>query len=163
MEEMSAMWEEKKLGRDHGARISLQRTKAALGPWRATARDSLLLAVLVYVLANMAFKGYTHLTASPSVGVIRAASIDSCPGYAVSNVVQSRGSITADLSLAGPACNVYGTDLDQLKLLVEYQTGKSRRLVTATWWPGANAIQTVVFMSKSTMQPDRSTKCPPRC
>lgn len=46
-----------------------------------------------------------------------------CPGYIASNVQESANSLTADLSLAGKPCNTYGTDLDNLKLLVEYQTG----------------------------------------
>ena len=53
----------------------------------------------------------------------RAASIDDCPGYTATNVVESASGLTADLNLAGPACNVYGYDLGELKLLVEYQTG----------------------------------------
>ncbi|GAP87195.2 putative glycoside hydrolase family 31 protein [Rosellinia necatrix] len=51
-----------------------------------------------------------------------AISIDDCPGYTASNVVESDGRLTADLSLAGTACNIYSTDLTALKLLVEYQT-----------------------------------------
>lgn len=47
----------------------------------------------------------------------------SCPGYKASNVKSQGGSITsANLNLAGAPCNVYGTDLNNLKLLVEYQT-----------------------------------------
>lgn len=47
----------------------------------------------------------------------------SCPGYKASNVKSNNGSIvSADLNFAGTPCNVYGTDLDNLKLLVEYQT-----------------------------------------
>lgn len=47
----------------------------------------------------------------------------SCPGYKASNV-KSRGGqvVSADLNLAGAPCNVYGTDLDNLKLVVEYET-----------------------------------------
>lgn len=56
-------------------------------------------------------------------GAAVADSIDDCPGYTASNVVESDGKLTADLSLAGTACNIYGTDLKDLKLLVEYQTG----------------------------------------
>ena len=56
----------------------------------------------------------------------KAASIDDCPGYTATNVVQSASGLTADLNLAGPACNVYGYDLGELKLLVEYQTGMYR-------------------------------------
>jgi alpha-glucosidase len=47
-----------------------------------------------------------------------------CPGYSASNVKTSRTGLAADLTLAGPACNVYGTDIDLLSLQVEYQTDK---------------------------------------
>jgi alpha-glucosidase len=52
----------------------------------------------------------------------QAASLDSCPGYTASNVQDSGSRVTADLELAGTACNVYGDDLTDLKLEVEYQT-----------------------------------------
>lgn len=48
----------------------------------------------------------------------------SCPGYKASNVQKSARSLTADLTLAGAPCNSYGKDLEDLKLLVEYQTGE---------------------------------------
>ncbi|KAH8690012.1 putative alpha-glucosidase [Talaromyces proteolyticus] len=49
----------------------------------------------------------------------------SCPGYQASNVRTRNGAVvSADLTLAGPACNVYGTDLDNLKLEIEYETDK---------------------------------------
>ncbi|KAI1272151.1 glycosyl hydrolases family 31-domain-containing protein [Xylaria sp. FL0933] len=67
----------------------------------------------------MRFHRYLALA---SASVARSASISDCPGYTASNVVESDGKLTADLSLAGTACNVYGTDLTDLKLLVEYQT-----------------------------------------
>jgi alpha-glucosidase len=57
-------------------------------------------------------------------GAAVAASVDSCPGYNAGAIVSSRSSLTADLSLAGDACNAYGDDVDNLRLLVEYQTGK---------------------------------------
>jgi alpha-glucosidase len=47
---------------------------------------------------------------------------DVCHGYRASKVKISPTGLTAVLSLAGPACNVYGTDVDSLGLLVEYQT-----------------------------------------
>lgn len=46
-----------------------------------------------------------------------------CPGYKASNVQEGDNTLMADLVLAGKACNTYGTDLEKLKLLVEYQTG----------------------------------------
>ncbi|OTA57514.1 glycoside hydrolase family 31 protein [Hypoxylon sp. EC38] len=44
-----------------------------------------------------------------------------CPGYKASNVNISSNGLTADLTLAGDACNVYGTDIEALRLVVEYQ------------------------------------------
>lgn len=46
-----------------------------------------------------------------------------CPGYSASNIQQTSNGLTADLSLAGETCNVYGTDLTNLTLTVQYQTG----------------------------------------
>ena len=51
-------------------------------------------------------------------------SSSACPGYVASNVATTASTLTADLQLAGQACNVYGFDLNNLKLVVEYQTGK---------------------------------------
>ena len=45
-----------------------------------------------------------------------------CPGYTVSNVARTQFGLTAILTLAGPACNVYGTDIKALNLTVEYQS-----------------------------------------
>lgn len=50
--------------------------------------------------------------------------ISTCPGYKASNVHVTKNSLTASLTLAGPACNVYGTDLDDLVLSVVYETSK---------------------------------------
>jgi alpha-glucosidase len=61
---------------------------------------------------------------TPSALVTRAdADPNACPGYTASNVVTTDSSLTADLTLAGPACNVYSEDLQDLKLLVEQQNG----------------------------------------
>lgn len=63
-------------------------------------------------------------------------SLNDCPGYSASNVVDSGSSVTADLSLAGTACNIYGEDLKDLRLQVEYETGEvyhsSRHLSSAS-------------------------------
>ncbi|KAK6950826.1 hypothetical protein Daesc_007353 [Daldinia eschscholtzii] len=49
-------------------------------------------------------------------------SVEDCPGYTASNIVDADSTLTADLTLSSDACNIYGTDLPGLKLLVEYQT-----------------------------------------
>ncbi|OQE78636.1 hypothetical protein PENNAL_c0055G04486 [Penicillium nalgiovense] len=61
---------------------------------------------------------------TPLVGAVLGSTsqLDSCPGYKASNVKQLGQRLTADLDLAGDACNIYGTDLPNLKLLVEAQT-----------------------------------------
>ncbi|KAK5652429.1 hypothetical protein OQA88_10472 [Cercophora sp. LCS_1] len=45
-----------------------------------------------------------------------------CPGYKASNVKTSATGLTATLTLAGTACNVYGDDLRELRLEVSYET-----------------------------------------
>ena len=45
-----------------------------------------------------------------------------CPGYIASNVQEDASSLKADLTLAGKACNVYGNDIQDLTLSVEYQS-----------------------------------------
>jgi len=52
--------------------------------------------------------------------------LDSCPGYNATNVKSAGPSLTADLVLAGEACNVFGNDTRQLQLEVTYETGKRR-------------------------------------
>ena len=52
------------------------------------------------------------------------AALSTCPGYKVSNVKTTSQGVTADLALAGKACNVYGTDIDKLRLVATYETGK---------------------------------------
>lgn len=54
----------------------------------------------------------------------QALAANDCPGYAASNVVTTESSLTADLTLAGNACNVFSSDITKLKLEVEYQTGR---------------------------------------
>ncbi|PKS05659.1 hypothetical protein jhhlp_008178 [Lomentospora prolificans] len=48
--------------------------------------------------------------------------LSGCPGYKVTRQWETKSGFYADLSLAGTACNVFGIDLPDLKLEVEYQT-----------------------------------------
>lgn len=54
----------------------------------------------------------------------RTDGFDQCPGYNAININERENSLTADLILASDACNLYGSDLPHLKLLVEYQTSE---------------------------------------
>ncbi|KAH8883573.1 hypothetical protein GQ53DRAFT_798187 [Thozetella sp. PMI_491] len=60
----------------------------------------------------------------PLGALVTALSVSDCPGYIASNVVQTPSTIKADLTLGGKPCDIYGKDLVDLKLLVEYQTEK---------------------------------------
>ncbi|KAF1943725.1 alpha-glucosidase-like protein [Clathrospora elynae] len=71
-------------------------------------------ALLVLASALPAFAG--------SLVAPRSSPLESCPGYTASNVQDDGARVTADLALAGTACNVYGQDLTDLRLQVEYQT-----------------------------------------
>ena len=55
----------------------------------------------------------------------RLRTVYDCPGYTASNIRKSDVGITADLKLAGVACDIYGNDLGKLKFEASYQTGKS--------------------------------------
>jgi alpha-glucosidase len=67
-------------------------------------------------------------TASAAALVSRDAPSDdrltACPGHKASNVQTTASGLTADLSLAGSACNAYGTDLNDLVLQVSYDNGQ---------------------------------------
>lgn len=75
--------------------------------------------------------------AGPAFGSVlvrrQASSLDSCPGYAASNVQDDGARVMADLTLAEPPCNVYGEDLTDLKLEVEYQSGESLYHSSGNW------------------------------
>jgi hypothetical protein len=72
---------------------------------------------------GLAFLSYALPALASSLESRQAASLASCPGYSASNLKDDGSTVTADLTLAGTACNAYGEDITNLKLLVEYQTG----------------------------------------
>lgn len=76
---------------------------------------SLVLAAAAAVSATTSIEYRTTSNGDP---------LASCPGYKASNVKVGKSGLTADLSLAGKACNAYGDDLKSLTLEVEYQSGK---------------------------------------
>ncbi|CAZ80513.1 unnamed protein product [Tuber melanosporum] len=61
----------------------------------------------------------------------RAPDANSCPGYKAINVKKTDSGLTAELQLAGTACDIYGRDLANLKLQVAYDS-KSRIHVKIT-------------------------------
>lgn len=79
---------------------------------------------------------YSH--DATSLVIARAADSSTCPGYTATNIDVTDSGLTADLTLAGVACNAYSEDLQELKLVVEHQTGNYSLLIhcnnTMTWF-----------------------------
>ncbi|EIN04541.1 hypothetical protein PUNSTDRAFT_47500 [Punctularia strigosozonata HHB-11173 SS5] len=48
--------------------------------------------------------------------------VSTCPGYALTALRESEHGLTAQLDLAGPACNAFGTDFANLTISVTYET-----------------------------------------
>ncbi|KAJ6780753.1 hypothetical protein PWT90_04628 [Aphanocladium album] len=75
-------------------------------------------------------KGVFAVLQATLVAVASAATVadnsaaDRCPGYKASNVKTSAHGLTADLKLAGKACNAFSNDLEHLKLVVSYDTAE---------------------------------------
>ncbi|KAG8894677.1 hypothetical protein FRC01_012825, partial [Tulasnella sp. 417] len=63
----------------------------------------------------------TFATASQQLVDRQSANPDACPGYTAKNVKTGKGTLSADLVLAGTACNAYGPDIQNLKLAVTYE------------------------------------------
>ncbi|KDQ16377.1 glycoside hydrolase family 31 protein [Botryobasidium botryosum FD-172 SS1] len=59
--------------------------------------------------------------------------LDKCPGYIAQNVKVTAYSLTAELIVAGPARNVYGRDLERLKLSVVYEESSRIHVKIADW------------------------------
>ncbi|TFY71663.1 hypothetical protein EVG20_g1354 [Dentipellis fragilis] len=66
-----------------------------------------------------AFLGFASLASAEWVD---SKVLDSCPGYNAVNVKSRGPKVTADLVLAGTACNVFGNDTKKLALKVTYET-----------------------------------------
>ncbi|GAB7358215.1 hypothetical protein MBLNU230_g0367t1 [Neophaeotheca triangularis] len=59
---------------------------------------------------------------TPTVRDPTAPEPQDCPGYKASNVADTAQGFTADLTMAGAACQAFGNDIADLVLNVEYQT-----------------------------------------
>ncbi|KAH7336713.1 glycosyl hydrolases family 31-domain-containing protein [Rhexocercosporidium sp. MPI-PUGE-AT-0058] len=89
---------------------------------------------------------------------------DVCPGYRASNVVRTPYGLTALLSIAGDACNVYGTDVDSLNLTVEYQSSDRLHVeITPTYIDSSNSswfILPEVLVEKPSIDADANSTIP---
>ncbi|KAF2716784.1 glycoside hydrolase family 31 protein [Polychaeton citri CBS 116435] len=74
------------------------------------------------ILPTLAPQDNTAPSLTPTILDPTAPDPQACPGYIASNVVQSGHGFTADLTIAGPHCQAFGNDIDDLTLEVSYQT-----------------------------------------
>ncbi|PVH81316.1 glycoside hydrolase family 31 protein [Cadophora sp. DSE1049] len=74
---------------------------------------------------------------------------ESCPGYVASDVQQTETGLTASLNLGGEACNVYGTDVPELKLMVNYGTESRLHVKIEDAGQVAYQVPTSVFPTPS--------------
>jgi len=76
--------------------------------------------MLIRAIVSLILVGITSSTALN----ITSGVIDACPGYVAENIKTTQATLTADLVLGDKACNVYGADLERLKLSVVYEDGR---------------------------------------
>lgn len=86
-----------------------------------------------------------------SIGALAAwvdpKALDACPGYEATNVKTVGAMLTADLTLDGPACNIFGNDIQNLSLSVVYETGEHLTCVTSTKGQPIAAARGLIEMS----------------
>ncbi|KAL5596541.1 hypothetical protein BROUX41_006767 [Berkeleyomyces rouxiae] len=82
-----------------------------------------------------------------------------CPGYAISNVVESDSGLTGDLNLAGQPCNIYGTDILNLSLIVEYQEADRLHVEIRPRFIGPKNATWLVLPEKIVPKPARGNGC----
>ena len=84
-----------------------------------------------------------------------------CPGYTASNVARTQYGLTAILTLAGPACDVYGTDIETLNLTVEYQSADRLSVnIVPAYLDASNTSQYILpsnLIYKPTVDADANT------
>ena len=78
--------------------------------------------MLLRVALRFALVG--HVVALASATTTDPKVLDACPGYAAQNVIDRGHQLTADLTLNGKACDVFGKDIEKLKLEVTYESSK---------------------------------------
>lgn len=124
--------------------------RGKISPSETQLRMAVLLSWLLVAVAAVNASSLVERTSSDRLA--------SCPGYEASNVKTTGSSLTADLSLAGAACNAYGDDLTSLTLSVTYETGNY--LIPQTWTI-AEETQMTASTSRSKIPPTTSIRSLP--
>ena len=80
----------------------------------------------MYLRAALKFALLGQLVSLAGATVTDPKVLDACPGYKAKNVVNLGHKLRADLVLAGEPCNVFGEDIEKLKLEVTYENSECR-------------------------------------
>ncbi|KAK4462202.1 family 31 putative glycoside hydrolase [Cladorrhinum samala] len=83
-----------------------------------------------------------------------------CPGYKASNFTDTGCGFTADLHLAGPACNVYGNDIEHLVLSVEFQADDRVHVEIEPRYIGAENLTWFQLPEALIPKPPSNPQCP---
>ncbi|KAF2770213.1 putative alpha-glucosidase [Teratosphaeria nubilosa] len=68
-----------------------------------------------------------------------------CPGYKASDIKHTVNGLTATLNLAGPACNVYGADIETLSFEIDVQSNDRLHIVVQpSYIDASNASQYIL-------------------
>ena len=67
------------------------------------------------------------LAVSARCEYVDPAVLDACPGYAASSAqsLEADAKAVVELVLKAPGCNVFGPDIERLRVTVDYETGLS--------------------------------------
>ncbi len=84
-----------------------------------------------------------------------------CPGYLASNVIKGPHGLTAELSLAGSPCNVYGSDIDTLSLIVEHQSQDRLKVEIIPKYLTDTNISYYLIPDSFVRKPTRNFNAPP--
>ncbi len=83
---------------------------------------------------------------------------DVCPGYKASNVQNTEYGITADLTIAGEGCNVYGNDIAHLNLTVEWQSDSRLHIEITPTYIGAKNSSWFILPEALIPKPENEAK-----
>jgi alpha-glucosidase len=64
------------------------------------------------------------LLIGPVLGYVDPKILDACPGYRAADIQERPDGLVASLVLRDKACNVFGNDIEKLKLTVVHESGE---------------------------------------
>ncbi|KAJ6556155.1 glycosyl hydrolases family 31-domain-containing protein [Mycena capillaripes] len=79
-------------------------------------------AVILFLVGSSLGSGQQPLYSQTPLNRISSFNVSNCPGYSLHSLSATKSGLTAQLNLAGPACNAFGEDIPNLTIQVNYET-----------------------------------------